>query len=232
MFTFNIPVKEHLITGILPKNQTPYSLVLLDVAAMPYILDLQDQAFAAFPPEQRAFLLYREADFFEKHFSDNSYMLGIIAHGKLIAQSAILNPKADSSINMSYDTAPEKMTIMQGVIVHPDYRGNKLMNLMVRTWLGMGVLSGRQHALARVIIHNHYSWSVFVKEGMDIHTTCADPADGRTVYVLHRQIRGHQPADCKASSLAATCASASSDISLETPSLSLKPLTNPNACIS
>lgn len=191
----NKEIKNHrpsLKTGRLPKNDGEYSLVYQFQENMNDILALQDTVINSLTDEEKSFVLPKSPEFFKRHLLEGHTVLGIMHEGKLIAQSIILNPTIENQktgmVDMSLHANPEKITVLQGVLVHPDYRGNKLMSVMVDEWLSLAAGEGRVHAIAEVTTDNYFSWSVFLKEGLSIHSIGIDCADGTKVYNMHAHV--------------------------------------------
>lgn len=181
-----------LKTGTLPKNGEAFTLVIQPAANIDAILHLQDMVMNSLTPEQKSFVLPKDRAFFEKHFKEGSIVLGIFHDDQLIAQSIIVNPTAANPktgmTDMPDMPSPEKLTVIQGVLVHPAYRGNKLMGEMVDAWLAIAKSDGRDHAIAEVSTDNHFSWQVFMKEGLKIHSIGIDPDDGTFLYNMHADV--------------------------------------------
>lgn len=177
---------------LLPKTGEEYALVLLLQAHIPQILSLQENIFSHLSPEEQSFLLKKDRGFFETHFKNGNAVIGIVHDGQLIGQSIILHPTPalpkSGMVDMALDAPADALTVLQGVIVHPDYRGNRLMTAMVDVWLSLAKEQGRTHALAETAIGNIYSWAVFLKEGLQIHSMGVDPDDGTQVYNLHARV--------------------------------------------
>jgi hypothetical protein len=181
-----------LKTGTLKKTGAPYEITTLTPADIPQILNLQDEVFDSLTADEQNFLLRKDKSFFENHFAHGNIVLGIVSEGKLVAQSVILHPTSahpkSGMTDMALDAKPEEVTVLQGVIVHPDYRGNKLMTFMVDEWLAVANAEGRKHALAEVTTGNFFSWSVFMKEGLGIHSLGCDKSDGTDLYNMYAEV--------------------------------------------
>lgn len=186
--------KRHILkTGGLKKTGGTYLLVLLGVEDIPQMLGLQEVAFAALTPQEQTFLHHKTADQIERHFKyPNNLVLGVVHDGQLVAQSMIVNPTPfhpnTGMSDLKLDARPEKISVIQAVIVDPAYRGNKLMTVMVDEWLASAKADGRTHAVAEVTVENHHSWSVFMKEGLQIHSIGHDDEDNSSVYNMHASV--------------------------------------------
>lgn len=184
--------KKILKTGTLKKTGAPYEITILGQSDITEILKLQDEVVNSLTADEQNYLLRKDSLFFENHFANGNIVLGIMSEGKLIAQSVILHPSEafpkSGMTDMALDAKPEEVTVLQGVIVHPDYRGNKLMTFMVDEWLAVANAEGRKHALAEVTTENFFSWSVFMKEGLGIHSLGCDKTDGTDLYNMYAEV--------------------------------------------
>lgn len=190
--TIDISDNKILHTAPLKKQSGEYALVLLQEKDIPQMMALQDVAFAALPPEQHCYLHHKSPEFLKKHLADGNIVLGAVAGGQLVAQSVVVNPSLKNPdtgmTDMPLGAQPRKMTVMQGVIVDPAYRGNNLMTAMVDEWLAHAKSQKRTHAVAEVTIENYHSWSVFMKEGLHIHSIGYDKTDNSKVYNMHASV--------------------------------------------
>jgi hypothetical protein len=201
----NIAGMAVLQTGQLRKTGGNYALVRLSPEHIDAILKLEDAAFAALTKEEASFLLKKDRAFFEAHFAQGNSVLGIVHNGALIAQSVILNPSARYPKTGMADmpelagVKAEAITIQQGVIVAPAYRGNQLMDVMVGAWVAEAQKAGKTEAISEVATGNSFSWDVYLKNGFHVESIGTDSADGTRLYNMH----GHLPDLAKAFNAAA-----------------------------
>lgn len=183
---------QTLKVGTLKKTGGDFALVSLSAKNIGAILALQDIIFDSLSEKEQSFLLRKSREFFEKHFAAGNIVLGAVHNGQLVAQSVVVNPTVQNPrtgmVDMVLDAQPWEVTIIQGVVVHPAYQGNCLMTEMVDAWLDIAEKQGRTHAIAEVAVGNYYSWSIFMKEGMHIHSMGVDPADGTELYNIHAEV--------------------------------------------
>lgn len=181
-----------LKTAPLPKTGGAYALVLLTAEHIDQILTLQDKAFGTLSPQEQTFLLRKTRDFFEKHFAEGNTVLGVVHNGTLIAQSIVINPTTRNPktgmVDMKLEGKADKISILQGIVVDPDYRGNHLMTVMIDVWLTLAKKQARTQAISEVAVGNMYSWYNFLKEGLQIHSIGTDPTDGTQVYNMHAAV--------------------------------------------
>jgi ribosomal protein S18 acetylase RimI-like enzyme len=194
----DISKTEILKIGILPKTGETFSVILQSMDDIEHIINLQKTVHDSLSAEEKAFLLPKSKDFFAEHFVQGNHVIGILCNNVLIAQSIIVNPAAGHSVMAVVDVPiqepkAEQISILQGVVVHPDYRGNKLMNEMVGAWLTLAGQLGRQHASARVHTDNQASLAVFMKEGFTVHSTTQRPNEDTFVHNLYHAVEQPLP---------------------------------------
>jgi len=181
-----------LKVGTMKKSGEQFALVSLSAQNIDAILALQDIIFDSLPEQEQSFLLRKSREFFEKHFAAGNIVLGVVHNGQLVAQSVVVNPTAQNPktgmVDMVLDAQPQDVTIIQGVVVNPAYQGNRLMTEMVDAWLAIAEKQGRTHAIAEVATDNYYSWSIFLKEGLQIHSLGMDSSDGTQLYNIHANV--------------------------------------------
>ncbi len=181
-----------LKTDFLKKNNEQYAIVSLAPQNIGAILALQDVIFASLTAEEQSYVLKKDQAFFDNHFANGNIVIGVVHDGKLIAQSVVVNPTPEhpkhGMVDMALPGKVEEITVIQGVLVDPAYQGNRLMTAMVDMWLDIAEKQGRGHAIAEVAVGNYYSWSVFLKEGMEIHSMGLDASDGTVLYNVHAEV--------------------------------------------
>lgn len=180
-------------TGILIKTGQQYDIALQSCADIDAMLALQAQVMADLSAEEKSYLVPKDRSFFEKHFANGNIVLGIKMNGMLIGQAIIVNPTNKNPktgmTDMAWRISPKRVTVIQGVIVHPDFRGNRLMTEMVDAWLNMARIEGRRYAIAEVSAENHFSWSVFMKEGLKLHSIGYDAEDIVHLYNMQANVK-------------------------------------------
>lgn len=180
--------KEVLEVGCLKKTGAPYEIYLATADDIDEILALQSRVYEDLPPQKKNFIVPKSRAFFQDHLDKDHPILLVMSDGKCIAQSIIRAPSVnDPDIGMTdmdelKSYSAEELTILQGVICDPDYRGNALMEQMVGHWLQWALANDRPYALAEIEVRNHHSWSVFMKQGMWLVGLGRDEQDGARLY--------------------------------------------------
>ncbi len=180
-------------TGTLRTSDSEFLIQEIDASFIDQILQLQQDIYDSLPEENKSFILVKPKSFFENHFkSDQNKMIGIFVDNKLIAQSIILQPTIDNPstgmVDMENIDDVESLSIIEGVLVNPEFRGNSLMEEMVTIWLDIAEKMGRKHAIAEVVTDNPFSWNVFLKKNLNIHSIGIDPDDQTKLYNMHETI--------------------------------------------
>lgn len=191
--SYDISKTTIIATGVLPKQSEAYTLVLQSKDNIDDILALQKTVYDDLTEEEKVYIVPKDRAFFEKHFANGNHVFGVVHNGKLIAQSISLEPSQQNPktgmVNMSLPVMSDKVAIIQGILVHPDYRGNALMSRMLDAKLKIATNTGRTDLIAEVAVDNFYSWSVFLKEGLAIHSIETDPSDGTVIYNMHAKVK-------------------------------------------
>jgi len=189
MITIDPGTLAPIAQGTLKTTGQTYYIGFLDLPHIPAIKAFHDHIINTLAPPEKAFLLEKSSAFFAGHFmkGHGNAVLGIVtADGQLIAQAIVLNPTQDypetGMTDMKGQPPPETVSVLQGVGVLPEFRGNGLMQDIVHHWLDYAKSLGRENVLAEIDVHNIASWSAFLKEGLSLVSMGQDPADGTLVY--------------------------------------------------
>ncbi|MBI4031279.1 MAG: GNAT family N-acetyltransferase [Proteobacteria bacterium] len=183
-----------LESGSLPVRGDHYSLVLLQTQHIDAIKTLHETVIERLPDDQKSFVLARPESYFHAHFARSiSVAMGVVCNSNLVAKCLIVHPRAGETAadlgGAILHSAPEQTSIMQSATVHPDFRGNGIMNMMIRHWLNHAVRHGRMHVLAEIETRNKQSWSQFLKAGLNIIGAHKSPVDGASVYNAGERIK-------------------------------------------
>ena len=143
---------------------------------------------------QTHFIIERPRDYFEQQVQSPNSLLGVRNDDNtLIAQSIFyhadaLNPDYIKGITLKNWKLCDPVSTMQGAIIHPDARGQKLLSRMIDAWIGWANDKGYSHILTRVEESNERSLSSFTKAGLYNAGSILDARDGATVHVLHKNL--------------------------------------------
>lgn len=173
----------------------PLHLVFLDKSHINTILAVQDHIYTSLPEAHKAFILPKSAAFFAKHFETGGHILGAVSEKELVAQAIILNPSKDHPKTGMTDMAPldgepEDITVLQGLLVRPSYRGQKIAHMLGQAWLDIAQAESKTNLLCEVAMPNSHSWAVFLDLGLHIVSAGIDPDDGTKLYNMHHTTHG------------------------------------------
>jgi RimJ/RimL family protein N-acetyltransferase len=180
--------RDILEEGMLSKSNVPYQICLAHEDDIQNILELQARVYQDLPEAKKNFIVPKTEAFFQDHLHQGNPIMMVVVRGQCIAQSIIRAPSAaDPHIGMTdmeelKQYPKESITILQGVVCDPAYRGNGLMEQMVGQWLNWAQENDRPYALAEIEVRNHHSWSVFMKQGMWLVGLGRDENDGANFY--------------------------------------------------
>jgi hypothetical protein len=141
------------------------------------------------------FFLEKDYSYFQDHLSPDTEgeIIGAIVDGKLVAQAIIHNPepkKPDTGmVDLQRSFNALDCTVIQGIGVLPEVRGNQLAERIAQAWLKDAHRKGKVHALAEIEIRNIASWNSLIKGGLDLIEIGIDPEDGSVLYNAHALVK-------------------------------------------
>lgn len=160
-------------TGTLIMTNGTYQIVQLGPKHIEHLLALQNDVQTALPEDHKAFLLPRSREDFEGYFSRGDSIIGITHKGQLIAQGAMALPTAQdpvTGIDVKLHVPPEKIAVLQGMMVDPLFRGNKFLDILIHTQFDLAYQWGRAHVLSAIDVRNRFSLMPALAAGFEIHT--------------------------------------------------------------
>lgn len=180
----------------------PYKIGTLTALFLDAAAAFHAQTIARLPAQEKSFILPKSEDYFARHIEkgNGNIILALTDRDKIIAQSLILHPtqKAPATgMSTMPPTMPAlppapKLSIMQAVAVHPDYRGQGLMNFMIAYWITHAARHARTALLAEIQVENAASWAGFLKGGLHLVSLAPDPQDGALLYNAHAETAAAQ----------------------------------------
>ncbi|PJB69776.1 MAG: hypothetical protein CO093_09700 [Alphaproteobacteria bacterium CG_4_9_14_3_um_filter_47_13] len=149
------------------------------------------------------YIIKKDESYLRKFLMKGNAIIGTFLHkgtpglqDRLAAHMLIVYPQTEKESGLADPTLlPDKdmetISVVSNILVHDDFRGNKLMQIMMDEWLKIAAADGKQHAIAEICVDNEFSWGVFVDCGFSIYAHGYDARDGsHNVYV-------HKPLDRK-----------------------------------
>lgn len=101
-------------------------------------------------------------------------------------QNAAETGLADPSVLPDKDLG--KISVVSNILVHQDFRGNRLMQQMLDEWLKLAAADGKSHAVAEICVDNEFSWGVFLDCGFVIYGHDHDYRDGSDIVYVHKPL--------------------------------------------
>ena len=143
------------------------NIVKLEISDLDDIVRLQDFIIEGIEDKQIFARTNREE--FISYFEGNSYLVGIrlIETGKLVALGVYVNDGLKED-NYGYDLDYLKEDILKTgqieiTIVHPDFRGNRLQDILCKKLIEVSKVNGDKYLTATVSPYNKHSLSNFLK---------------------------------------------------------------------
>lgn len=141
----------------------------LSIESLNEIMELQD--FIIEGIEDKQIFAKTTKEEFISYFNGNSYLLGIKLKDddKLIALGVYVN-KGEHKGNYGYDLEYSRDDILKTgqieiTIVHPDFRGNKLQDLLCKRLIEVSKENGDKYLTVTVSPYNPHSLNNFLKIG-------------------------------------------------------------------
>jgi ribosomal protein S18 acetylase RimI-like enzyme len=169
----------------------------MDKQSIPQLLGLQQTVYDALDEDKKRFILPKSKGYLTSHFENGSTAIGISIDGKHIAQALIAMPSEANPntclIDFDLQHPLEELSVIQGLLVHPDFRGLKLGQLMIEVWIKIAEEAQKKYCMAETETRNHYSWRLFLDADVPIISTGHDAEDGADLFHHCHEIGAHVP---------------------------------------
>ena len=185
--------KDVISEGQFENFNFKYQIVSLTSADIQTMLCFQTLILDSLKPGEEGYFLEKSESFFQEHFNTGSKAIAVVSNGNVLGQALIVHPNMQyPKTGMTDMVLPEpvdSLSIIQGVGAHPNTRGMKVGDKLIKAWLDVAANDGRHNALAETDQKNHYSWELFVKNGVNIVSAGVDPSDGTQLYNHHKVLK-------------------------------------------
>lgn len=169
----------------------------MDKQSIPQLLGLQQTVYDALDDDKKRFILPKSKGYLTSHFENGSTAIGISIDGKHVAQALIAMPSEEnqntSLVDFDLQHPLEELSVIQGLLVHPNFRGLKLGQLMIEAWIKIAEEAQKKYCMAETETRNHYSWGLFLDAGVPIISTGHDAEDGADLFHHCHKIGAHSP---------------------------------------
>lgn len=167
----------------------------MDNQSIPQLLGLQQTVYDALDEDKKRFILPKSKGYLTSHFANGSTAIGIGINGKHVAQALIAMPSEKNPntclIDFDLQHPLEELSVIQGLLVHPDFRGLKLGQLMIEVWIKIAEEAQKKYCMAETETRNYYSWGLFLDAGVPIISTGHDAEDGADLFHHCHEIGAH-----------------------------------------
>ncbi len=186
--------------GVLAKTAQQFSLSLLTMTNLDSMLGLQEAIIDDLTPDERAFISPKSVQQFSDYLLHKGLVLGVFVENQLVAQmivglpatfAAAFAPGAGlTATGADFAVTPlEPVGIVQNVLVHPQFRGNKLMQHMLHAAECVSGALGINHLLAEIADGNAHSANSFKSAAYEVCAKATDPSDGTPLVFLHKPLK-------------------------------------------
>lgn len=187
--------------SMIQKDVTPFSFGYLGYQDIHDIVALQDAVHTNLKEQGNPRrIVKRSQEYFLEHLSSPHAMYGIKDKGILIAQGIFRVSDKTTQKELCIEALPgleqsDRLSVAQGVLVHPDYQGQGLMPKILSKWFAWCEENNIYHLAARTErshdrAHPNVSTQGFLKEGFNKVAVITDPSDNANVNVLHKNTFG------------------------------------------
>lgn len=181
-----------VIHGKVIDKPVQYTIVELTKADIQTMLYFQNIILHSLKEEEKSYFNEKSKGFLTKHFNQGSKAIALVCDGHLLGQALLVHPTQlhpkTGMTDMADVGAPETVSVIQGLGVHPMARGMKIGDKLIKAWMDVAKDDNREHVIAETEQNNVYSWSLFVKNGVDIVSEAEDPSDGAQLYNHHKKL--------------------------------------------
>lgn len=134
---------------------------------------------------------FDDYNFYKYQLSKGGKILGCYVTNKLIAYCVLIFPGFDNE-NLGYDLKLEKDELLKvshldSVAVHPDYRGNKLQYQLFSLLEKISIEKGYKHLYSTVSPSNKFSLNNLLELGLKIKIE-KEKYDGKTRLILYKAL--------------------------------------------
>lgn len=187
--------------GELIRLKTPYCIRYMHEADLPKNLALQEHVLSKLRKMGKThYIIEKNEAYLKKFLAKGNAIIGTFAkkgatdtQDRLASHMLIVYPHTEEETGLADPSVlpsknMETISVVSNILVHDDFRGNKLMQTMMNEWLKIAAMDGKRHALAEICVDNEFSWGVFVDCGFAIYAHGYDARDGSHNVYVHKPL--------------------------------------------
>ncbi len=165
----SIALQDHVLQTLKKLGASNY-IIAKDKAYLSRLLDRGSAIIGTFVPDTNP----QQPDRLAAH------MLVVYPHKE--SDTGLSDPSVLGNIDL------DKVAVVSNILVHEDFRGNRLMQQMLEEGLKLAAANNKSHAIAEICIDNPFSWGVFLDCGFAIYAEATDPEDGAELVYAHKPL--------------------------------------------
>ncbi|QQR68584.1 MAG: hypothetical protein IPI58_06975 [Alphaproteobacteria bacterium] len=177
-----------------------FTIVQLGEEKLDHVMQLQDQIHEELQQQQHAnYIIPKTEDCFRQYLcGDNGLMFGVMVTGQTrhVAQAVLELPKnpgnPTSMTDMALPVPENRLAVISGALVHPDFRGWGLQSLLLHERCRQAAKLERHEIVAEIELSNSFSLRNLLKAGFQVVSTATDPSDGALLLNARRSLT-HRP---------------------------------------
>jgi hypothetical protein len=138
-------------------------------------------------------IIPRTTSYFQTHLHAPHQVIGLLHDDVHCGQAIFRCPRNFTALELGVDTLPthkdsEKVSILQGLIIHPEYRGRNLVEKIFHEWQSWAQFHDVKHLAARAEASHKASQHHFLKNDFTIIDEITDLYDKARVCVMHKTL--------------------------------------------
>lgn len=140
------------------------------------------------------FIIKRSDEYLAEHLKKPHAFVGYEANGQHVGQAIFRAPDPFDISELGLPhiigvSKSDRMSILQGICVHPDFQGQGYMRTIMSDWMDWSRDQGIHNLAARTEVNHEASKRNFIKNDFEMVGTLVDPYDNATVCVFHRKLK-------------------------------------------
>jgi|GEM_PF-2085022 len=175
-----------------PESKNSFAFRTLGINDFDTVLAMQNRIYNWLSENSNPrFIVPREEPYLREHLQLPHSIIGLIENENHIGQAIFHAPHDFDIAELGIDTMPDfengmRASVLQGMLIDPEYRGHGLMALVIEDWIAWCKTQNIAHLAARTEASHEASQKNFIKHGFKLIDTLIDPRDNAKICVFHR----------------------------------------------